>query len=112
MIRAAANSYGMSSGSCRCAGLTAAAVFLLAFLTALTLSPAHRHEPLDIPMRRAERQRRQEGEQKNGGGGQRCDIDRTVLPQFAPHRPVHTPTGGDDRRRGYLQFEGRPGHGV
>jgi ABC-2 type transport system permease protein len=31
------------------APLAAAAVFLLAFLTALTLSPAHRHEPLDIP---------------------------------------------------------------
>src|SRR6266567_2053695 len=30
------------------APLTAAAVFLLAFLTALTLSPVHRHEPLDI----------------------------------------------------------------
>src|SRR5256884_5851590 len=63
-------------------------------------------------MRRAERQRSQEGEQKNGGGGQRGDIDRTVLPQFAPHRPVHAPTGGDDRRRGYLRFEGRPGLGV
>jgi ABC-2 type transport system permease protein len=31
------------------APLAAAAVFLLAFLTGLTLSPAHRHEPLDIP---------------------------------------------------------------
>jgi ABC-2 type transport system permease protein len=31
------------------APLAAAAVFLLAFLTALTLSPRHRHEPLDIP---------------------------------------------------------------
>ena len=31
------------------APLAAAAVFLLAFLTALTLSPTHRHEPLDIP---------------------------------------------------------------
>src|SRR6202790_2965438 len=31
------------------APLAAAAVFLLAFLTALTLSPAHRREPLDIP---------------------------------------------------------------
>src|SRR5437667_12885543 len=31
------------------APLAGAAVFLLAFLTALTLSPAHRHEPLDIP---------------------------------------------------------------
>jgi len=49
---------------------------------------------------------------KKGGGGQRGDIDRTVLPQFAPHRPVHAPTGGDDRRRGYLRFEGRPRHSV
>src|SRR6267378_2916310 len=65
-----------------------------------------------VPMRRAERQPSQEGEQKNGGGGQRCDIDRTVFPQFASHRPVHAPTGGDDRRRGYLRFKGRPGHGV
>ena len=31
------------------APLAAAAVFLLAFLIALTLSPAHRHETLDIP---------------------------------------------------------------
>jgi ABC-2 type transport system permease protein len=31
------------------APLAAAAVFLLAFLTGLTLSPAHRHQPLDIP---------------------------------------------------------------
>jgi ABC-2 type transport system permease protein len=31
------------------APLAAATVFLLAFLTALTLSPTHRHEPLDIP---------------------------------------------------------------
>ena len=31
------------------APLAAAAVFLLAFLTGLTLSAAHRHEPLDIP---------------------------------------------------------------
>jgi ABC-2 type transport system permease protein len=31
------------------APLAAAAVFLLAFLTALTLNPKHRHEPLDIP---------------------------------------------------------------
>src|SRR4029077_3094427 len=31
------------------APLAAAAVFLLAFLIGLTLSPAHRHEPLDIP---------------------------------------------------------------
>jgi len=31
------------------APLAAAAVFLLAFLTGLTLSPAHRHESLDIP---------------------------------------------------------------
>src|SRR5271169_2544448 len=31
------------------APLAAAAVFLLAFLTGLTLSPAHRHEPLDAP---------------------------------------------------------------
>jgi ABC-2 type transport system permease protein len=31
------------------APLVAAAVFLLAFLTGLTLSPAHRHQPLDIP---------------------------------------------------------------
>jgi ABC-2 type transport system permease protein len=31
------------------APLAAAAVFLLAFLTGLTLSPAHRREPLDIP---------------------------------------------------------------
>ena len=31
------------------APLAGAAVFLLAFLTGLTLSPAHRHEPLDIP---------------------------------------------------------------
>jgi len=31
------------------APLAAAAVFLLAFLTALTLSPRHRHEPLDGP---------------------------------------------------------------
>src|SRR5580700_3564356 len=31
------------------APLAAAAVFLLAFLTALTLSPVHRHEPLDVP---------------------------------------------------------------
>jgi ABC-2 type transport system permease protein len=30
------------------APLAAAAVFLLAFLTALTLSPAHRHQPLDM----------------------------------------------------------------
>ncbi len=31
------------------APLAAAAVFLLAFLTGLTLSPTHRHQPLDIP---------------------------------------------------------------
>ena len=31
------------------APLAAAGVFLLAFLTGLTLSPAHRHEPLDTP---------------------------------------------------------------
>jgi ABC-2 type transport system permease protein len=31
------------------APLAAAAVFLLAFLTGLTLSPAHRREPLDLP---------------------------------------------------------------
>jgi len=31
------------------APLAAAAVFLLAFLTGLTLSPAHRHQPLDTP---------------------------------------------------------------
>ena len=31
------------------APLAAAAVFLVAFLTGLTLSPAHRHEPLEIP---------------------------------------------------------------
>jgi ABC-2 type transport system permease protein len=31
------------------APLAAAGVFLLAFLTALTLSPTHRHQPLDIP---------------------------------------------------------------
>jgi len=31
------------------APLAAAAVFLLAFLTGLTLSTAHRHEPLDTP---------------------------------------------------------------
>jgi ABC-2 type transport system permease protein len=31
------------------APLAAAALFLLAFSTGLTLSPAHRHEPLDIP---------------------------------------------------------------
>jgi ABC-2 type transport system permease protein len=31
------------------APLAGAAVFLLAFLTGLTLSPRHRHEPLDIP---------------------------------------------------------------
>src|SRR2546421_11014547 len=59
-----------------------------------------------VPMHRAERKRSQEGEQKNGGGGQRGDIDRTVLPQFAPHRPVHAPTGGDDRRGGCLRFQG------
>src|SRR2546423_5559398 len=63
-------------------------------------------------MRRAERQPSQEGEQKNGSGGQRGDVDRAVLPQFAPHRPVHAPTGGDDRRRGYLRFEGRSRHRV
>jgi len=37
-----------------------------------------------VSMRRAERQPSQEGEQKNAGGGQRGDIDRSVLPQFAP----------------------------
>src|SRR5260370_41803135 len=47
-----------------------------------------------VPMPRAERQPSQEGEQKNGGGGQRGDIDRTVLPQFAPHRTGHSPTCG------------------
>jgi len=31
------------------APLAAAAVFLLAFLTGLTISPVHRHEPLDMP---------------------------------------------------------------
>ena len=31
------------------APLAAAAVFLLAFLTGLTLSPSHRHAPLDVP---------------------------------------------------------------
>ena len=31
------------------APLAAAAVFLLAFLTALTISPVHRHQPLDVP---------------------------------------------------------------
>src|SRR5260370_22806587 len=64
-----------------------------------------------VPMHRAERQRDQEGEQKNGGGRQRGDIYRTVLPQFAPHRPVHAPTGGDARRRGYFRFEGGLVHG-
>src|SRR6202521_3500180 len=54
------------------------------------------------PMWRAEGQTSQKGQQKNTRGSQRGDIDRTVLPQFAPHRPGHAPTGGDDRRRGYL----------
>src|ERR1700694_4621638 len=61
---------------------------------------------------RGGRQPSQKGQQKNGGGGQRGDIDRTGLPQFASHRPVHAPPGGEGARRGYLRFEGSPGHGV
>ena len=55
----------------------------------------------------------QEAEQKHAGDGQRRDIDGTVLPQFAPHRPVQRPglgemTGGRDA----CESNGRSGHGV
>src|SRR4029077_13846206 len=39
-----------------------------------------------------------EAEQGNTGNGQWCDINRTVLPQFASHRPVQWPSRRWDRR--------------
>src|ERR1700686_157302 len=36
----------------------------------------------------------EEGEHPEGRGGQRCDVDRTVLPEFAADRPIQRPSWG------------------
>src|ERR1700758_1875273 len=53
-----------------------------------------------------------ESDEKNSGGDQRCDINRTVLPQFAAHRPIHAPAWRDDGRRQALRPHRRLVQGI
>src|SRR5436309_15844458 len=54
----------------------------------------------------------QEPEQEDGGDAQGCEIDRTALPQFTPHRPVQRPRRRQGRGSDFLRVDGRAGHGV
>src|SRR5262249_5913631 len=54
----------------------------------------------------------QKAEQKDAGGDQRRDIDRTALPQFTAYGPIPAPNRRDDRVLACLRFKERPKYGV
>ena len=96
MIRAADISKGRTSASCRTAGSTWKVVHQ-AIRHAATPQKNHADHKAD---------------QKDGRGGQRCEIDQAILPQLTSYRPVEGLGGRDWPGSACLRFERRIGHGV